>query len=290
MILETEAALERYTSLVREGKQSQMVLPDRILPHGKLNTHDSQYRFDINVGKFADLYQQEIGLSAEQIGKIELHIIGEGVLPLKNLTKKDRKELFPFGNPLKTRLEKFFGGRDVYAVTHDVEGRTLIVFYPVVLWSDLNKDRNTILKYVRKRQKDPQTPELQDKQTEIFKITKRFLRYLEKAPAERVGKFLERLGTIRANKILLRNIIHEGAHVQEDSAKKRHPLLEESWFIEIIYFLERFSKKAHDYLEKKAEEEEERVGRKPQWFDVVDFKINKPENPPVTLDSTKKAA
>lgn len=284
--------------------------------HGMVNRFDSLYRLDVSEEKLVDLYRQEIGMSDKQIGSIEVHIIGEGVLPLKNLTRKQRKELFPYGNPLKTPLEKFFGERDTYAVINYVDGRNLVIFYPVVIWSDLNRDKKTILSYARRIQRTPQSeskisrlkakilefitgegyvrkesnmPKLSDDQTEFFRITKRFLNYIEKAPIDRITKFLDRFGQIRAGKTSLRNLVHEGAHIQQDSEKKRHPLLAQSWFVEILYFLARFSKTAENYLEKKAEEEEERVRKKPKWFDVVDFKINQPLNPPAETELPKAA-
>ncbi len=291
---EETAILLEPNSLAHLAPAEPVILPVKPIDYrGNVNSSGSPINVEIDRLGTAILYQQELGFTPAEIADVEIYVIGEGNMTEIEPDRKKRKELFPYGSPKKGRLQKYLGEEDTYAVSDvikdkDDEGkqreRALVVIYLSVLWSDFKRDKSTILSYSKKRQKELTQPSsmpsaaLSDNDAKFLEVSKRLLKYLEIAPLERISGFLDRLAEIKARREILGDIVHEGAHLEESRHKKIHPLLENKWFLSALYFLARFNKRAYNYLEKKAEEEEERVTNKSIYFEIVDFKINKPQS------------
>lgn len=300
---------------VLEGsKETQLPLIRGYHKHGNVSLHDSPYSFEVNVDRFVQLLRNEFNVPDEIIARIEIHIVGEGKMSEIAPTKKERKELFPFGNPMKTSFAKGLGDTDIYAVKNDEvsDDRLLMIFYPGLLWRNFNRDKRDILGYVRKRireqknvlssAKEGQEPvsvakrwEELDKKTELFSIGKRMGRYLNSSPVDRVEAFLNRFVAIKEAIDLLKWVVHEGDHIAKDHVEKKESFLNRKGFLPIfvnnlLYFLARYIVSVENFLEGRAMGAEERIAKKSKYFDLIDFRINTPAPQTTETEIFKKAA
>lgn len=290
-----ELTLPQYG--VSEGqRETQAPMIRGYQKHGNVSLYDSPYKFEVNVERFVELLQTEFNLPPEIIGKVEIHIVGEGKMSEIAATRKERRELFPFGNPMKTPLEKRLGDEDIYAVKNDEVGddRLLIIFYPLLLWRDFNRDKRAILSHVRKRIREQRSAlnsasqeesvsiakkwEALDNQTELLSISKRMGRYLDNAPIDRVETFLNRLIAIKASRNLLRWVAHEADHIAKDEVEEKESLLNKKGFASrtinrLLYFLARYNNSVEKFLEGRANNAEERIEKKSQYADLIKFEI-----------------
>jgi len=291
--------LAEPNSLEHLSPAEPLILPIKDVSYrGDVNRPGAPISMEIDRLGTAKLFKQELGFTPAEVAEVDLYVIGEGNMTQIEPDKKKRKKLFPYGSPKKGPLQKLLREEDTYAVSDlvkekDDEGKeknvAYVIIYLSVLWSDFNKDKDKILSYSKKRQKELAKPSaipaatLEDKDLNLLNISKRMLRYLEIAPLDRISRFLDRLGEIRSRREILGDIVHEGVHLEEDRHEKKHPLLKKKGVIDVLYFLSRFSKRAHDYLEKRAEQAEERVTNKSPWYDIVYFAIDSPQSKTPTV-------
>lgn len=251
-MIETEAAILRYTAGIRE-KGKEEVLFGGFTPYGKVNTADSTYQIHINTPAYTRFLQKEFGMKSRDIGRINIHVVGEK--PYK-LAKEQRKFL------LDPALCDGYGG-----IKEDDEGQPQhIIIYASKVWADVNRDKNLMVSLARRSKTQNLTEKSWNKlreRTKLFPVEPRMESYIQKAPVERVEEFLNRLIVIKAKKVIREILIHESSHAREyqtswaKASKKLKKTGLVNWFLDQI-----------------AERDEDRLTRKKEWSDIVEFRVN----------------
>lgn len=246
-----------------------------VYPHGKINTHDAPYEFNLDAPKLVKLMQTEYGFTPEEIGRVEVHIIGEGKMSEIEPNPKERKLLFPEGNPIRTFRDRITQGDDGLIATTNVEGdRILLIFYPNFIWWLYKSDRRAIVSFLGHKERFLSDVAALDQKTTAIRVTEKRIGYMDRAKEPSSSfKRLDRLIEAIVNRDSRQDPIHEIAHLKE--RLRNHKNFPNSTIIlKLLYFLSRFNNSVYKFLEDYAEKEEERVAKKSDWFGLVSFRIN----------------
>jgi len=262
---------------VKTEAQSLPVSIRGVHPHGKINTQDAPYGIDINVPRFVELLERGFDLPRDIIERIEINIIGEDKR-MDEYTKQERKDLFPYGSPIKNYFQKkFLREEDLWALVNPTEDKIFFIIYGNLLWRVFNGDKRKLADYLGRKVKYPQDlldenkVAAIDQKTREIKVSGKRIRYLSKNSIR-----LDRLVTVIAKRELREAVVHESTHIDEDENRNPNSFWNKEWIGRVLYAVERFLPSVHEFLEGKAERKEKELGKKHDYFDLIDFKINKP--------------
>lgn len=255
--MENESALARSVAITSEKVgEEQIPFASSIAYLGELNKAKCPYSLYVNPNRLSQLLKKEFHFSQNQLDKVRVYVIGERQPKRPHKFTKEQR--------------KFFFDKDIYkpsyaGIKEDDDGIQHIIIYAFEAWKDVNSDKKLMITQAKRKNKTDKSWETLEAKTKLFKTEGRMKRYLNIAPVERVNDFLDRLVAIKARNLIRESIIHEVSHAREygttfDAAlKKLKKMGLVQWF-----------------LEQMAEREEEKTASKSKWFDVVDFRVNKP--------------
>lgn len=271
---------------------------------GDINKPDSPYKFHINLERYIGLLEEVLGLTPEEIGRINIYVVGEG--RLHDLPRSIRERVLPEGKKRVIGREIRVGYTGVYedeSVPPTPLNKKEIdaSIYLFAFWHFFAIERKMILKYVKNGdgRAEKRRAKLLGKHMRIFDNNLSDLLDFLKNQPDLADERLRKLAAIKLRDEILEVTAHEvAAHlwdtnkdtVDEDQEMRKkliarvsnksyvkpdimarlrnHPVFQK--------FLPNFPKNKPKILvfEDLAKAIEKAVKEDPKWSDLIDFGIN----------------
>lgn len=179
--------------------------------YGDLNNPNSPYSFNLNLERYVELLTDVLGLTPEEIGKVNIYVVGEGRV---NLPRSIRERVLPEGKKRVIGREIRVGYTGLYedeaAPPTPWNKRPIDAsIYLFAFWHFFTTERRMILKYVKKPSEKVHQ-RLLGKHMRVFTITPEMLSFIASDP-ELADERLRKLAGIKLRDEVLEVTAHEVA-------------------------------------------------------------------------------